>query len=156
MTGLIQKSGYIRPGTGGGHYAEYIATREGVELLEAPRPSRDGSGYLEYMAERPRSHGLFSANGPADQRPSYPVVQVPFFPHLSLRFPNASVSYSRKCSISSNASSAIPVYRWRRSSTDMPGLSSSYSFALKSESCSKNLMRVQLSFRMPLRVPSSL
>lgn len=66
MTGLIQKSGYIRLGTGGGHYAEYIATREGVEFLESPRPSRDGSGYLEYMAQRPRSHGLFSADGPAD------------------------------------------------------------------------------------------
>ena len=66
MTGLIQKSGYIRPGTGGGHYAEYIATREGVELLEAPHPSHEGSGYLEYMAQRPRSHGLFSADGPAD------------------------------------------------------------------------------------------
>ena len=66
MTELIQKSGYIRPGTGGGHYAQYIATREGVELLEAPRPSHEGSGYLEYMAQRPRSHGLFSADGPAD------------------------------------------------------------------------------------------
>ena len=29
----------------------YIGTREGVELLPA--------GYMEYMAERPRSHGLF-------------------------------------------------------------------------------------------------
>ena len=66
MPGLIQKSGFIKPRTGGGHYAEYIATREGVELLEAPRPAHDGSGYLEYMAERPRSHGLFSAGGPAD------------------------------------------------------------------------------------------
>ena len=66
MPGLIQKSGYIRPGNGGGHYAEYIATREGVELIEAPSPSHDGGGYLEYMAQRPRSHGLFSADGPAD------------------------------------------------------------------------------------------
>ena len=66
MTGLIQKSGYIRPGTGGGHYAEYIATREGVELLEAPRPSHAGSGYLEHLAPRPRSHGRVSADGPAD------------------------------------------------------------------------------------------
>ena len=24
MNGLIQKSGYIKPGSGGGHYAEYI------------------------------------------------------------------------------------------------------------------------------------
>lgn len=65
MLGLIQKSGYIKPGNGGGHYAEYIATREGVELIGAPSPSHDGGGYLEYMAQRPRSHGLFSADGPA-------------------------------------------------------------------------------------------
>ena len=65
MPGLIQKSGYIKPESGGSHYAEYIATREGVELLEVPHPAHDGSGYLEYMAERPRSHGLFSADGPA-------------------------------------------------------------------------------------------
>ena len=61
MKGLIQKSGYIKPGSGGGHYAEYIATRDGVELMEPA-----AGGYLEYMAERPRSHGLFSADGAAD------------------------------------------------------------------------------------------
>ena len=55
MNGLIQKSGYIKPGSGGGHYAEYIATRDGVEMIEPA-----ASGYLEYMAERPRSHGLFA------------------------------------------------------------------------------------------------
>ena len=66
MPRLIQKSGYIKPGGGGGHYAQYIATREGVALIRAPSPSHQGSGYLEYMAERPRSHGLFSADGPAD------------------------------------------------------------------------------------------
>ena len=66
MPGLIQKSGYIKPGSGGGHYAQYIATREGVELLEAPLSSHQGDGYLEYMAERPRSHGLFSVDSPAD------------------------------------------------------------------------------------------
>jgi len=44
MPGLIQKSGYIKPGNGGSHYAEYIATREGVELIEAPPPSHDGGG----------------------------------------------------------------------------------------------------------------
>ncbi len=37
-----------------------------MELIEAPHPAHDGGGYLEYMAERPRSHGLFSADGPAD------------------------------------------------------------------------------------------
>ena len=61
MRGLIQKSGYIKPGNGGGHYAEYIATRNGVEVIEPA-----AGGYLEYMAERPRSHGLFSADGAAD------------------------------------------------------------------------------------------
>ena len=66
MPGLIQKSGYIKPGNGGGHYAKYIATREGVELIDAPSPSHDGGGYLEYMAQRPQSHGLFSADGPVD------------------------------------------------------------------------------------------
>ncbi len=62
MKGIIQKSGYIKPGSGGGHYAKYIATRDGVELME----STPGGGYLEYIAERPRSHGLFSADGAAD------------------------------------------------------------------------------------------
>ena len=62
MKGLIQKSGYIKPGSGGGHYAEYIATRDGVELMEPTT----GGGYLEYIAERPRSHGLFSADGATD------------------------------------------------------------------------------------------
>ena len=61
MKELIQKSGYIKPGSGGGHYAEYIATRDGVELMEPT-----AGGYLEYMADRPRSHGLFSAGGAAD------------------------------------------------------------------------------------------
>lgn len=54
MQGLVQKSGYIKPGGGAGHYAEYIGTRDGVELLNA------GNQYLKYIAERPRSHGLFS------------------------------------------------------------------------------------------------
>ena len=50
MARLIVKSPYIS-GSGVGGYLEYIGTREGVELLPA--------GYLEYMTERPRSHGLF-------------------------------------------------------------------------------------------------
>lgn len=54
MRGLVQKSGYIKPGGGAGNYAEYIGTRDGVELLNA------GDQYLKYIAERPRSHGLFS------------------------------------------------------------------------------------------------
>ena len=52
MARLIVKSPYIKGGGGGpGGYLKYIGTREGVELLPA--------GYMEYMAERPRSHGLF-------------------------------------------------------------------------------------------------
>lgn len=54
MARLIVKSPYIKGGAGGGApggYLKYIGTREGVELLP--------SGYMEYMAERPRSHGLF-------------------------------------------------------------------------------------------------
>ena len=51
MARLIVKSPYIK-GDGKGGYARYIATRDGVELLP--------SGYMEYMAERPHSHGLFS------------------------------------------------------------------------------------------------
>ena len=50
MARLIVKSPYIS-GSGVGGYLEYIGTREGVELLP--------SGYMEYMLERPRSHGLF-------------------------------------------------------------------------------------------------
>ena len=50
MARLIVKSPYIS-GSGVGGYLEYIGTREGVELLPA--------GYMEYMAECPRSHGLF-------------------------------------------------------------------------------------------------
>lgn len=50
MARLIVKSPYIKGGGKGG-YAKYIATRDGVELLPF--------GYMEYMAQRPRSHGLF-------------------------------------------------------------------------------------------------
>ena len=53
MVGLIQKSGFIKPGKAAG-YIEYIATRDGVEKLNT-------EGYLEYMATRPGSHGLFSS-----------------------------------------------------------------------------------------------
>ena len=50
MARLIVKSPYIS-GSGICGYLKYIGTREGVELLP--------SGYMEYMTERPRSHGLF-------------------------------------------------------------------------------------------------
>ena len=59
MTGLIQKSGFIKPGKAAG-YIKYIATRDGVEILPGPE------GYMEYMATRPGSHGLFSSQPTAD------------------------------------------------------------------------------------------
>lgn len=60
MPGLIQKSGYIKPGGGGaGNYAKYIATRDGVEMVTGD--VQTGDRYMKYIAERPRSHGLFSA-----------------------------------------------------------------------------------------------
>ena len=59
MPGLIQKSGYIKSGGGGaGNYAQYIATREGVELTADD--DRQSGIYMKYISERPRSHGLFS------------------------------------------------------------------------------------------------
>ena len=58
MARLIVKSPYIS-GSGVGGYLEYIGTREGVELLP--------SGYMEYMLERPRSHGLFGDEDCADR-----------------------------------------------------------------------------------------
>ncbi len=57
MAKLIVKSPYIKGGGKGG-YLKYIGTREGVELLP--------SGYMEYMAERPRSHGLFGDEDEVD------------------------------------------------------------------------------------------
>ena len=61
MAKLIVKSPYIKGGSGGGGpggYLKYIGTREGVELLPA--------GYMEYMAERPHSHGLFGDEDSVD------------------------------------------------------------------------------------------
>ena len=61
MARLIVKSPYIKGGGAGGSpggYLKYIGTREGVELLP--------SGYMEYMAERPRSHGLFGDEDAVD------------------------------------------------------------------------------------------
>lgn len=62
MAGLILKAPYYLPkstpkngGTRGG-YAEYISTREGVEVL--PR-----GGMADYVGERRGSHGLFTDEG---------------------------------------------------------------------------------------------
>ncbi len=55
MARLIVKSPYIKGSSGkAGGYLEYIGTRDGVELIQ-----QSPSGYMEYMAQRPRSHGLF-------------------------------------------------------------------------------------------------
>lgn len=59
MSKLIQKSGYIKPGSAG-RYMKYIATREGVEIIQ----SQDI--YMRYIATRPRAekhgaHGLFGS-----------------------------------------------------------------------------------------------
>ena len=62
MARLIVKSPYIKGGSNSsgnaGGYLKYIGTRDGVELLP--------SGYMEYMAERPRSHGLFGDEANVD------------------------------------------------------------------------------------------
>ena len=58
MTGLVQKSGFIKPGKAAG-YIKYIATRDGVEKIGP-------EGYMEYMATRPGSHGLFSSQPDTD------------------------------------------------------------------------------------------
>lgn len=60
MARLIVKSPYIKGGSKGG-YAKYIATRDGVEMIEQ-RPDR----YMKYMAKRPRSHGLFGDSDAVD------------------------------------------------------------------------------------------
>ena len=42
MAGLIQKSGYIKPGGGSaGNYMKYIATRDGVELRSGDGPATE-------------------------------------------------------------------------------------------------------------------
>ena len=52
---LITKFKYIKPGENAGKYAKYIATREGVEKFQTT--------YADYIAQRPRSSGLFSSEG---------------------------------------------------------------------------------------------
>ena len=55
MPKLITKFKYIKPGENAGKYAKYIATREGVEKIQPT--------YADYIAQRPRSSGLFSSEG---------------------------------------------------------------------------------------------
>jgi hypothetical protein len=57
MSKLIFKCPYLKPGSEvrRGNYVRYIATRDGVDT------ALERSGYVGYIAERPRSHGLFSS-----------------------------------------------------------------------------------------------
>lgn len=61
MSKLIQKAGFLNPNRAG-RYMNYIATRDGVELLNEDADSI----YMRYIATRPRAekhgeHGLFGA-----------------------------------------------------------------------------------------------
>ena len=66
MAKLIQKSGFLSKKRAG-RYMKYIATRDGVEIL-----NEDAEGiYLRYIATRPRTekhegHGLFGAEPHVD------------------------------------------------------------------------------------------
>ncbi len=66
MTKLIQKSGFLSKKRAG-RYMKYIATRDGVEIL-----NEDAEGiYMRYIATRPRAekhegHGLFGAEPHVD------------------------------------------------------------------------------------------
>ena len=66
MSKLIQKAGFLSPKRAG-RYMNYIATRDGVELLD----ENADSIYMRYIATRPRAekhggHGLFGAEDGVD------------------------------------------------------------------------------------------
>ena len=66
MSKLIQKAGFLNPNRAG-RYMNYIATRDGVELLD----ENADSIYMRYIATRPRAerhgeHGLFGAEEAVD------------------------------------------------------------------------------------------
>ena len=66
MSRLIQKAGFLNPKRAG-RYMNYIATRDGVELLD----ENADSIYMRYIATRPRAekhgeHGLFGAEDAVD------------------------------------------------------------------------------------------
>ena len=65
MAGLIVKSPYLKGGSGrgAGGYMKYIATRENVEK------------YAQYIAERPRSHGLFGDESIVDLQKAMDELQ---------------------------------------------------------------------------------
>ena len=66
MSKLIQKAGFLNPKRAG-RYMNYIATRDGVELLD----ENADSIYMRYIATRPRAekhgeHGMFGAEDAVD------------------------------------------------------------------------------------------
>ena len=66
MSKVIQKAGFLNPKRAG-RYMNYIATRDGVELLD----ENADSIYMRYIATRPRAekhgeHGLFGAEDAVD------------------------------------------------------------------------------------------
>ena len=85
MSKLIQKAGFLNPKRAG-RYMNYIATRDGVELLD----ENADSIYMRYIATRPRAekhgeHGLFGAEDAVDLEKTLGEVEKRFgrfLPHI--------------------------------------------------------------------------
>ena len=76
MSKLIQKAGFLNPKRAG-RYMNYIATRDGVELLDE---NADGI-YMRYIATRPRAekhgeHGLFGGEDSVDLEKAIQELQA--------------------------------------------------------------------------------
>ena len=76
MSKLIQKAGFLNPKRAG-RYMNYIATRDGVELLD----ENADSIYMRYIATRPRAekhgeHGLFGAEDSIDLEKAMQEIQT--------------------------------------------------------------------------------
>ena len=76
MSKLIQKAGFLNPKRAG-RYMNYIATRDGVELLD----ENADSIYMRYIATRPRAekhgeHGLFGAENAVDLEKAMQEIQT--------------------------------------------------------------------------------
>ena len=67
MARLIVKAPYIK--SSGGGYLKYIGTRDGVELLP------QSEIYMQYINERPRSHGLFGDEESVDLKSAIAEVE---------------------------------------------------------------------------------
>ena len=76
MSKLIQKAGFLNPKRAG-RYMNYIATRDGVELLD----ENADSIYMRYIATRPRAekhgeHGLFGGEDSVDLEKAIQELQA--------------------------------------------------------------------------------